>query len=181
MSAKRKRGSDCKGKMLLKPISPRRYTGEPDTNRIHRFAREASTYVKMGQVAEEDQVFFVSYFLDDKALDFYNQVVIPSEEDWNLERFFVELFQFCFPVDFRNKQRKRLNQCFQNEKTVAAHVAEWSQIFNTIGMPDNQEKIVSLFNSFNFDVQTELYRKKLDPEVSTWEQVVKGAEQSESC
>ncbi|KAJ6594829.1 hypothetical protein B0H19DRAFT_876979, partial [Mycena capillaripes] len=68
---------------------------------------------------------------------------------------------------------------FQNEKSVAAHVAEWSQIFNTIGLRDDQEKVVKLFNSFNFDVQTELYRKELDPEVSTWEQIVKGAGKAE--
>ncbi|KAJ6594825.1 hypothetical protein B0H19DRAFT_1284575, partial [Mycena capillaripes] len=165
--------------MLLKPINPRRYDGKPDANLIHRFVREASTYVHMGRVPKKDQVFFVSYFLDGKALDFYNQVVVRDEENWDLQRFFVELFEFCFPVDFRNKQRRRLSRCFQNDKTVAAHVAEWSQIYNTIGLPDDQEKVVKLFNSFNFDVQTELYRKLLDPEVSTWDQVVKGASEAE--
>ncbi|KAJ7312718.1 hypothetical protein DFH08DRAFT_1043938 [Mycena albidolilacea] len=43
MSAKRKRGKDRKRKMLLKPISPRRYDEQPDANLIHHFVREAST------------------------------------------------------------------------------------------------------------------------------------------
>jgi hypothetical protein len=67
-----------------------------------------------------------------------------------LKQFFIELFEFCFPVDFRNMQRKRLNRTFQGTKDVAAHVAEWSQIYNTIGLEDTQEKIVKLFNSLPF-------------------------------
>jgi hypothetical protein len=133
----------------------------------------------MGCVLEEEQVFFVSYYLDGKALDFYNQVVVPREESWNLKRFFFELFEFCFPVDFRNTQRKQLNRCFQGTKEVAAHVVEWSEIYNTIRLEDNQEKVVKIFNSFTFAVQTEIYRKGLDPEVSTWDEIVKSAEQAE--
>ncbi|KAJ7491484.1 hypothetical protein B0H11DRAFT_2009271 [Mycena galericulata] len=64
-------------------------------------------------------------------------VVVPDEERWDFKRFFVELFEFCFPVDFRNDQRKRLSRCFQGAdkpaKDVAAHIAEWSEIYNTIG------------------------------------------------
>ncbi|KAJ7192771.1 hypothetical protein C8J57DRAFT_1265102 [Mycena rebaudengoi] len=179
LSSKRRRGHARKQKMLLKPIPPSRYNGEPNANAIQRFARESKTYVKMGRVPEEEQVYFISYYLDGKALDFYNQIVTVDEESWTLKRFFVELFEFCFPIDFRNMQRKRLNRCFQGTKEVAAHVAEWSEIYNTIGLEDNHEKVVKLFNSFAFPVQTEIYRKGLDPEISSWEEIVKGAEQAE--
>jgi hypothetical protein len=165
--------------MLLKPIPPKRYNGDPDANAILRFAWEATTHVRMGRVPLDEQVYFVSYYLDGKAIDFYNQVVVPDEENWTLKKFFIELFEFCFPVDFRNAQRKCLNRCFQGQKDVATHVAEWSQIYNTIGLEDTQEKVVKLFNSFTFPIQTEIYRKGFDPETATWEEVVKAAEQSE--
>ncbi|KAF8172626.1 hypothetical protein K438DRAFT_1611694, partial [Mycena galopus ATCC 62051] len=165
--------------MTLKPIPPTRYDGEPDANTIQRFAREATTYVKMGHIPKDQQVYYVSYYLDGKALNFYNQVVSKDEENWDLKRFFIELFEFCFPVDFRNTQRKQLNCCFQGTKTVAAHVAEWQHIWNTIGLEDTQEKIVKLFNSFTYPVQTEIYRKNIDPEVNAWDEVVKAAEQAE--
>lgn len=41
-----------------------------------------------------------------------------------------------------------MDRWFQNNKSVAVHVAEWSQLFNTIDLADNQEKVVKLFNSF---------------------------------
>ncbi|KAJ6632422.1 hypothetical protein B0H10DRAFT_2206781 [Mycena sp. CBHHK59/15] len=133
----------------------------------------------MGYVPAKDQVYFISYYLDRKALDFYNQIVVIDEGSWDLNRFFVELFEFCFPVDFCNKQCKRLDRCFQYSKGVAAHIAEWSEIYNTIGLVDTQEKIVKLFNSFNVDVQTEIYRKGYNPEVATWDEIIKAAEDSE--
>jgi hypothetical protein len=71
LSSKRKRGHTRKQRMILKPIPPSRYNGEPNANAIQRFAREAKTYVKMGRVAEHEQVYFISYYLDAKALDFY--------------------------------------------------------------------------------------------------------------
>ncbi|KAJ6562647.1 hypothetical protein B0H19DRAFT_1260213 [Mycena capillaripes] len=134
----------------------------------------------MGRVPEAEQVYFVSYYLDGKALDFYNQVVVPDEDTWTLKRFFTELFNFCFPVDYRNKQQKRLDRCFQGSKEVTAHVAEWSQIWNSIGvLEDTQEKIVKLFNSFTSAVQMEIYRKDFDPEKATWDEIVRAAEQAE--
>ncbi|KAJ7215277.1 hypothetical protein C8J57DRAFT_1255557 [Mycena rebaudengoi] len=112
LSSKRRRGHARKQKMLLKPIPPSRYNGEPNANAIQRFARESKTYVKMGSSRRGASLF---HFIlpRRKALDFYNQIVTVDEESWTLKRFFVELFEFCFPIDFRNMQRKRLNRCFQ--------------------------------------------------------------------
>src|SRR6201996_4306987 len=174
-----RRSSGRRSHMLLKPIPPTKYTGEPSANAFSRFVREGSAYVKMGRVKPADQVFFLSYYLGGKASDFYNQVVVRDEESYTLETFFKELFDFCFPQDFRNKQRKRLNRCYQTDKTVAEHVAEFAQIYDTIGALEGQEKIVKLWNSFRANIQQEMYRKELDPEVSSWEEVVNSAKRAE--
>ncbi|KAJ7654896.1 hypothetical protein B0H17DRAFT_1214189 [Mycena rosella] len=180
LSSKRKRGHGRKQRMLLKPIPPSRYNGEPDSNTIERFAREAKTYVEMGRVETANQVYFIAYYLDGKALDFHNQIFLRDRSaPWTLKRFLIELFEFCFPVDFRNSQRKRLNRCFQNGQRVAEHVAEWGLIYNTIGLPDDQEKVVKLFNSFTYPIQAEIRRKDLDPEENSWDDIIKVAEKAE--
>ncbi|KAJ6561657.1 hypothetical protein B0H19DRAFT_1286866, partial [Mycena capillaripes] len=165
--------------MLLKPIPPTTYNGDPDANAFHRFVREGSAYVNMGRVPSKNQVFYLSYFLENKARDFYNQVVVRDEDSYTLEKFFLELFEFCFPIDFRGKQRKRLSRCVQSKKSVAAHVAEFSQIYNTIGLIEGQEKVVKLWNSLRADIRQEMYRKDLDPEISTWDEVIRAAERAE--
>ncbi|KAF8184542.1 hypothetical protein K438DRAFT_1974333 [Mycena galopus ATCC 62051] len=68
--SKRRRTRKHNGKILLKPIPPLRYNGEPNANAIQRFAHESKTYIMMGRVPEAQQVYFVSYYLDGKALDF---------------------------------------------------------------------------------------------------------------
>jgi hypothetical protein len=164
--------------MLLKPIPPTKYNCDPDANAFHRFVREGSAYIKMGRVPSQDQVFYLSYYLEGKARDFYNQVIMRDENSDHLEKFYLELFEFCFPVDFRSKQRKRLTRCTQNKKSVTAHVAEFSQIYNTIGLIEGQEKVVKLWNSLRADIRQEMYRKDLDPEISTWDEVVRAAERA---
>ncbi|KAJ7495758.1 hypothetical protein B0H11DRAFT_2227280 [Mycena galericulata] len=46
-----------KNRMVLKPIPPTKYNGDPDANAFHRFVREGSAYVKMGRVPSRDHGF----------------------------------------------------------------------------------------------------------------------------
>jgi hypothetical protein len=49
----------------------------------------------MGRVPKDEHVYLVSYYLDGKALYFYSLVVVPDEASWDLNRCFIELFEFC--------------------------------------------------------------------------------------
>ncbi|KAJ7891462.1 hypothetical protein B0H13DRAFT_2340552 [Mycena leptocephala] len=116
-----------------------------------------------------DQLFFLSYYLTGKALDFYEQVVIRKPAIYSLEDFFLDLFDFCFPADFRNKMRDQLNRCF----------AAFEQLWRVVGLPNDQEKVVRFWRSLRPDIQQELYRKDLDAEISSWDEVVLAAERAE--
>ncbi|KAJ7450504.1 hypothetical protein B0H11DRAFT_2331061, partial [Mycena galericulata] len=166
-------------KMILKPIPPTKYNGSPDAFLYHRFVREGSTYVQMGRVPAHQQIFFLSYHLEGKAADFYNRKVVKNEDEWILQDFFWGLFNYCFPLDYRIQQRDRLNNCYQNEKPVVEHIAELEELYNMIGIVDNQEKVVTLWRSLSGDIQREMYRSKLDPEISTWDEVSDAAEHAE--
>ncbi|KAF7322695.1 hypothetical protein HMN09_00048300 [Mycena chlorophos] len=122
---------------------------------------------------------FTVLYAKDPPADFYNQVVVPNEHKYNLTRFFAELYEFCFPVDFRTSQRRLLDELRQDERTVAATIALFSETWNTIGIEDSQEKIVKLWNTFNEDIQMEMYRDKLNPETSSWDDIVHGAMHAE--
>jgi hypothetical protein len=90
-------------RMLLKPIPPTKYDGSADATLFYRWCRESTSFVRVGRVPASDQLFFLSYYLTGKALDFYEQVVIWKPVTYTLEDFFLDLFDFCFPADFRNK------------------------------------------------------------------------------
>nr|GAT58301.1 gag protein [Mycena chlorophos] len=180
MSSRRSSGPRSKEqKMRIKPKEPNSYDGSPNATAFHRLVRESAAYVDLGSIPAQKQVFYISYFLKGPAADFYNQVVVPKEKEYTLVRFFEELFEFCFPIDYRTKQRKLLDRCYQGSRTVAAHVAHFSEIYNTIGIVDSQEKVVKLWNSLDEEIQQEMHREKLDPESSSWDEIVKAAMDAE--
>jgi hypothetical protein len=140
---KRKRTSP---KSLLKPIAPKEYDGSPDARAYHRFITEGSDYVRTGKVSKTRQVFVLSYYLKSRAYDFYTQKVALNVHSWTLQQFFEELFNYCFPINYRMKQRERLRRAFQHEKSVSDYCHELEELYNMIGTVDEREKVVKLWN-----------------------------------
>ncbi|CAK5266377.1 unnamed protein product [Mycena citricolor] len=48
-----------------------------------------------------------------------------------------------------------------------------------IGLEANQEKIIMFWRSLTNDIRKEMFRARLHPEQSTWEEVTAGAEEAE--
>ncbi|CAK5277103.1 unnamed protein product [Mycena citricolor] len=165
--------------MILKPIPPKEYDGSPNAVAFHRFVKEGTAYLKLGRVPADEQTFYLLYFMSGRAREFYNSRVENDEHTWTLSDFFWGLFNFCFPVNFREKQRSKLNVCKQDDKSVLVHKAKWEQIFNTIGLEANQEKVVMFCRSLKTSICKEMFRANLDPEMSTWDEVTRRAEAAE--
>ena len=91
-----------------KPKPPKDYDGAVDAWSFHHFVTEGTDYVVLGKVAHHCHVFMLSYHLKGKAYDFYTQQVTMNVYAWMLEDFFVEMFNYCFPIDYsltgRNKE-----------------------------------------------------------------------------
>ena len=93
--------SSSRRRTLIKPIAPKEYNGQADPRAYHRFVRESEAYLRDGRVRGRRQVFLLSYYLSGRAYDFYTQKVSSNEEEWTLHQFYSELFNFCFPIDYR--------------------------------------------------------------------------------
>jgi hypothetical protein len=160
----------------LKPVPPEKYSGAADTRLFYRFVQEATDYVEAGNVSRQRQVFVISRFLTGKAWDYYTQSVSLDPFGWRLRDFFIELFNFCFPRDFRSEQREKLARCFQNERTVKEYVHNLIELYNMIGEETDRNKVVKLWRGFRKEIKAGLFRADLHPEVSSWDQVVDKAE-----
>lgn len=95
--------------------------------------------------------------------------------DWDLPKFFEELFDYCFPIDYHMEQRLRLKWCFQNDKKVSTYVHELEELYNMIGAVDERGKVVKLWYGLRGAIQEGLWQDFLNPETSTWLEVVKHA------
>ena len=185
-SRKRRRGSSKKkkhapkrmkgSKSTLKPIPPKEYDGSPDSRAYHRFVTEGSDYVRTGNVAKKRRVFVLSYYLKGKAYDYYTQKVSLNVYSWTLEQFFEGLFDYCFPVNYRMKQREKLRRAFQNDKSVTDYCHELEELFNSIGDVSERDRVIKLWNGLRGSIQQGLWRDRLNPDVSGFDMVKAAAE-----
>ncbi|KAF8810958.1 hypothetical protein BYT27DRAFT_7056904, partial [Phlegmacium glaucopus] len=139
------------------------------------FVCESDAYLRDGKVRSHRKVFLLSYYLTGKAYNFYTQKVSMNEEKWKLSHFYTELFNYCFPIDYRMQMRRALTRCHQNEKSVAEYTHELQELFNMIGAIPEQDKVIKFWNSSRPIIQKGLWRDNLNPEISTWEEVISQA------
>ena len=169
-----------KPKSLIKPIAPKEYDGQADARSYHRFVRESGAYLRDGRVKKRRQVFLLSYYLTGKAYDFYTQRVASDDDKWTLKQFYEELFNHCFPIDYRMQLRRKLAKCHQNDKSIAEYVHELHELFNMIGDVSERDRVLKFWNGTRPIIQKGLWRDNLNPETSPWDRVIAQAEISKS-
>ena len=111
-----------------------------------------------------------------KAREFYVNAVAVDPYKWKLPEFYTELFNYCFPVDFRAKQREKLHKYRQNDLKVRDYLYELNGFWNMIGEEDERTKVTKFWSSLQYEIQRDLWRDKLNPEVSSLKEVVAAAE-----
>ncbi|KAJ3886641.1 hypothetical protein GG344DRAFT_69499 [Lentinula edodes] len=163
-------------KMILKPDPPEPYDGSIDINAYIKFVTEGTAYVRDGHVPRNRRVLKLSKYLKSKAYQFYLTTVANSPFDWRLKEFFVELYNYCFPATYRIDQRRKLERATQGNKSVRDYLAQINNLFSTVGILDEREKVHKLWTSLNANIQKGLWKEKLNPELSTYIEVASTAE-----
>jgi len=162
--------------MKLKPIPLVEYNGSVDSKAFHHFITEGTAYVKDGEVLSKKQAFILLHYLKGKAHEFYVREVSGDPYCWRLSTFFCELFNYCFPVDFHIKLRKKLHTCYQGSRTVQDYLYELNEMWNMIGETDECTKVHKLWFGLRKEIQHDLWRDKLNPEISSLRVVIMSAE-----
>ncbi|KAG6867122.1 hypothetical protein C0993_006576 [Termitomyces sp. T159_Od127] len=174
-----KRKQKHRKRTLIKPTPPNKYGGQADLRAFHKFLTHGTAYVKYGYVERRRQVMVLSEFLTGRAYTFYTQQVSINPERWTLQKFFTELFNYCFPIDFRNQQRTKLSNFSQGNRSVREYVADLDELFTIVGADSKQSRVVKLFNGFRAPIRKALLREHLNPELTTWKTMVREAEYQE--
>lgn len=103
-----KRHKSCQ-QMKLKPIPPMEYNSSVNSKVFHHFITEGTMYVKDREVPSKKQAFILSHYLTGKTHEFYVCEISEDPYRWRLSTFFHKLFNYCFPVDYKIKLRKKLH------------------------------------------------------------------------
>jgi hypothetical protein len=98
--AQSKKRSQKHKKSLIKPTAPEKYDGTSDHQLFQQFLLHGTSYIKYGCVEKKHCVLILSKFLTGQAWSLYSHDVSSKHEKWTVEKFFIELFNYCFPVDY---------------------------------------------------------------------------------
>ncbi|KAF5335687.1 hypothetical protein D9611_009565 [Ephemerocybe angulata] len=162
-------------RMNIKAPEPTTYSGRQSVQDFTRFIRQYHAYTEIGHVPDRLRVFLVSNFLSGRASEFYEQRVSSDPESWTLQRLFEEMFNYIFPPDYRLEMRDKIEAMYQGSRSVNDYVHALEEAFNLIGDYTDKEKVVKLFRSFKPSIEAALWLDRLDPECSTWDEVVQAA------
>ncbi|KAG2057842.1 hypothetical protein BDR06DRAFT_830197, partial [Suillus hirtellus] len=156
---------------ILKLVPPTVYDGEVDSRVFHWFITKGTAHVKDGYVKQKACIFTLSKYLTSKAHEFYIREVVRDPYQWRLPEFFNELFNHCFLVNYRTELCAKLKKCYQNERAVRAYLYELSKLWNMIGNINECQHVKHLWFGLKTDIQHELWKKELNLEVLTLNQV----------
>ncbi|KAJ8457109.1 hypothetical protein ONZ45_g18448 [Pleurotus djamor] len=158
---------------------PKVWDGSPKLEVFNRWTREGLDYLDDLGTEPYAEVRTLARFTEGKAQDFYQSVVADDIDNWDLERYLREVFNACFPPDFRQKQRRRLETCYQNDMSVKEFAAHVRELANSIGSMDERQVIIHLWRGLNPALTDACGRARLNSEDASWDEVIAEAENEE--
>ncbi|TFK66723.1 hypothetical protein BDN72DRAFT_737570, partial [Pluteus cervinus] len=150
---------------------PDKYDGTPNSQTFIRFMSSASMYLEYTNFPKKARVYILSQFLTGKAYNFYLREIAPSPKSWTLRKFFIGLFNYCFPATYRTEQRRKLDNCSQGKHSVRDYAAFIMDLYLTVGVNDERERVVRFWNGLDNKIQSRLWGRGLNPEMSSWRRV----------
>ncbi|KAF8236820.1 hypothetical protein L208DRAFT_1033433, partial [Tricholoma matsutake] len=148
------------------------YNGQADPQLFHQFVKESMDYLVDGRVPLSRRIHILSYYLKEKAKNYYTQ----KAHKMSLVKFFSGIFDYWFPISFRSDLWDKLDSCTQGNRSVDDYVYELKELHMMIGISDKWQRVLNLWKGLNQDIWQALWWEKLNPEVSSWKRVVKAAE-----
>ncbi|KAH9481337.1 hypothetical protein JR316_0005859 [Psilocybe cubensis] len=157
----------------LPPTAPDKYHGDADFMKFYKYITQCDRFCKEAALPPQDQVVKCADYLAGKAYKFYSTMVSISVDSWDRQRFFTELYNYCFPPDYRLKQRKKLEKFSQGSMTVAEYAAELLILFRIVGKSTPSQRVDRLWNGLKPELQSALWKEGLDYEQNTWDEVIR--------
>ncbi|EPS92733.1 hypothetical protein FOMPIDRAFT_65404, partial [Fomitopsis schrenkii] len=157
---------------MLKPINPEKYDGREDAEAFHKYVRQTTEYLSGYRVHKSMYASTASNFLTGKAYRFFiHKVAGNKPEEWKMNTFFTELFNYCFDQHYRQKMVEKLKELEQGKKGVQEYIHEFEEIVQQIGIISLSDKVYRLWYGFRPGIQADLYSQKLDPFHAGWDEV----------
>ena len=164
-----------------RPPVPPKYDGRAHFKTFTNWSITLADHIEDCHIPKENQVRQAKHYLTGKALDFYMKRVQRNEREWNLKTFLSELFDNCFPPDFRISYRRRLNESKQEGRNFETWYNELKDFAEIVGDIPNEQILLYLWGGADNEVAAKWAEQGYTPETSTIDKLVSTATAQEKA
>ncbi|KIY52545.1 hypothetical protein FISHEDRAFT_24934, partial [Fistulina hepatica ATCC 64428] len=147
------------------------YDGTDDDELFWRYVIQTNQYLEDGDVPAHRQVDIAARHTSGRALRFYTQNVLLGRGQWTLDRWYEELFDYCFPVNYRETCRTALRRCYQNGRDVRDYFYELNRYWCALGEITPREQRIRFWEGLDGWLERALIEDDYDPDVNSLEEL----------
>ncbi|KZV80562.1 hypothetical protein EXIGLDRAFT_780818 [Exidia glandulosa HHB12029] len=160
---------------------PRVYDGRADLDVFDQWCYEVDTWKRLNGIKTKWIIPLLSSFLSDKASRWYMHNVVLSEENWTMRRFYDELFDHCFPSDFKLLLRKRFARATQGNRDVREYARDLKVMSRRFPDVNERQLIQVLWEGVHKYIRVKWFEYGFNIDENTYDDLVSAAEQFEKA
>ncbi|KAF8703643.1 hypothetical protein RHS03_06199, partial [Rhizoctonia solani] len=179
---KLKRKMKDRARSGYKAQTPKTYKGEePDIEAYEQFLFEYNTWIRKAGLSRDESVRGICRFLDGKASKWYMSKIAPNLDRvrYEIRDIYSQLYQYCFPPNFKEKLRKKYESLTQGERVVQDFFADLELYRTRLSNVTDSQHVRRAWNGAARYIRVEWAIRGIRPESTTIEELKRVAKDIE--
>jgi len=165
----------------LKFPEPFVYDGFPNYDRFEQWCYAVDTWLDLANVDQHYALKYIATYLSGRAATFYMMHVATAERKYSMERFYRDLFEYCFPLNFKRKLRDRFFAMTQGNRPVRDFLRELERLGKRLADVTNKDIAQRFWKGLHGYIRVELAKKGKDSENTSLKKLASRAIQYENA
>lgn len=154
---------------------PSEYDGKADLAVFDKWTYEVSTWARLSKYRDPTALSLLSKQVTGQAGKFFLHYIADNEDAWTLKSMFEAMFDYCFPTDFKDQLRARLEGTVQGKKRVRDFVREVELLAARFPDVNERSRTQIIWKGFTQSIRLRLIEWGVSPEYSPLEKIVRKA------
>ena len=158
-----------------KVTPPSVYDGRADLSAFDKWAYEVNNWIRLSKFTDRTAITLLVSYVSGTASVFFMDYIAGNEKKWTIRKLYEALFDYCFPVDFKDRLRARLNDSVQGKRNIRDFVRDVEKLASRF--PDVNERTViqTFWNGMHQHIRLRLIEWGISAERTPLESIVRKA------
>ena len=158
---------------------PESYDGRPDPDVFATWTQKIIGYMEYMGVNDESMIRVMSNLVTGDAERFYMKYVAKNPDNYTIDKFFKDLYDYCFPDDFNEKLRRQWDKLTQGKKRVREFSREVEDLARKFKEMSERQVVLKFWHGLHGEIRKEMVLQHIDPEEDELSDVIDCAKKCE--